>query len=314
MLIAASINPEQFDEAAVLRRTPNRTGLLISQKKCFYNPKRYGLQFSPMICQTNTQLHSDNSAAKLVASPDLKQNKKQPDETAVLAGGGKKLTRVQYKKLYYQRNRERLKADATVRRAAMNGPEYWRKYYQEHRETRLAASKLWSKRHRDKQRPVKAAWVHRNRAKVRDRHKHYMLRRRREDVLFSLRCRLSDRVIKALKRLGVPRSNHTMNLVGCSLAKLKSHIESKFKDGMTWELFMAGKIHLDHVKPLAAFDLRIAEQQKAALNFMNLSPEWPAVNLRKHSHWQGKHRRYADHGPTSSQQALPSLPLLDRSA
>lgn len=39
--------------------------------------------------------------------------------------------------------------------------------------------------------------------------------------------------------------------------------------------------HLDHIIPLAAWDLSNTENQKAALHYSNLRPVWNKVNLEK---------------------------------
>lgn len=70
-----------------------------------------------------------------------------------------------------------------------------------------------------------------------------------------------------------------MQLVGCEIDFLKTHIESKFVDGMCWELF--DKIQIDHIKPCAKFDLTKLEEQEKCFHWTNLQPLWALDNLIK---------------------------------
>ena len=75
-----------------------------------------------------------------------------------------------------------------------------------------------------------------------------------------------------------------MELVGCSPRELKAHIEKQFVDGMTWD--NRHLWHVDHICPLAYFDLRQMQQQKSAMHFTNLQPLWKGDNHRKSDKWQ----------------------------
>lgn len=101
--------------------------------------------------------------------------------------------------------------------------------------------------------------------------------RRKTDINFKLKKYLRTRVYCALK--GSVKSKNTMDLIGCSIDELKSHISQQFHPGMTWENY--GKWHVDHIKPCASFDLVDPEQQKACFHFSNLQPLWAADNIRK---------------------------------
>ena len=60
---------------------------------------------------------------------------------------------------------------------------------------------------------------------------------------------------------------------------LRAWIESKFLPGMTWE--NRRQWHIDHIMPLAKFDLSDPAQQAAAFHYTNLQPLWAKDNLRK---------------------------------
>jgi hypothetical protein len=57
-------------------------------------------------------------------------------------------------------------------------------------------------------------------------------------------------------------------------------LEEKFVAGMTWENYGAAW-HVDHVKPLAKFDLTQPEQLLQACHYTNLQPLSVSDNLHK---------------------------------
>lgn len=66
---------------------------------------------------------------------------------------------------------------------------------------------------------------------------------------------------------------------GCTKRQLRSHIESQFKPGMTWENY--GEWEIDHITPIAFFDFSKASHFLACVHFSNMQPLWKRDNLRK---------------------------------
>ena len=92
-----------------------------------------------------------------------------------------------------------------------------------------------------------------------------------------LLARLRPRVIKVLD--GRIKHGRTMELLGCSAAEFRAHIERQFTPGMGWHNM--GEWHVDHVVPCAAFDLSDPEQQRACFHYSNLRPLWAGENRDK---------------------------------
>ena len=96
-----------------------------------------------------------------------------------------------------------------------------------------------------------------------------------------LRCRIYNALIRGsadtarTDRKAMP----TMQLVGCSMAKLRRHMAAQFSDGMTWANM--GEWHIDHIVPCSAFDLSKPENQQRCFNYKNLRPMWGSANIRK---------------------------------
>lgn len=111
----------------------------------------------------------------------------------------------------------------------------------------------------------------------------YERKMRRENMQFLLKKRLSSRILNTLKRRGTYKTNKTVELLGCSLKQLKAHIESQFKEGMSWANRQLW--HIDHIRPCASFDLTVDSQQKECFNYKNLQPLWSLENMRKGAKW-----------------------------
>lgn len=99
------------------------------------------------------------------------------------------------------------------------------------------------------------------------------------DINFRMKKNLRGRIYVALKR-GV-KSESTMKLLGCSIDYFKKYFESLFTDGMNWEVYLEGGIHIDHIIACKHFDLTKPEEQKKCFHYTNLQPLWELDNLRK---------------------------------
>lgn len=72
-----------------------------------------------------------------------------------------------------------------------------------------------------------------------------------------------------------------MELIGCSIEHLKEHIEKQFVEGMNWENWSFYGWHIDHIRPIASFDLSDPAQVKECFHYSNLQPLWAKDNLSK---------------------------------
>lgn len=112
------------------------------------------------------------------------------------------------------------------------------------------------------------------------------------DPSFQIRERLRRQLNKARKRDGIAdvmraaiqnggRSETVERLLGYSIDKLKHHLEKQFTAGMTWDKFMNGEIHIDHIVPQACFNLGCDDDWRACWCLSNLRPAWARDNLSK---------------------------------
>ncbi len=151
-----------------------------------------------------------------------------------------------YLREYYSRNKEVY---------SLKGKEYLKNLDDEKRRNRNIKSNDWAKRNRDKRRVTE-----KNRYKE-------------NKLLINARSRM----YKAL--VGLTKSDTTKALLGAPISVVRSHLEEKFSNGMSWDNY--GEWHVDHIKPCASFDLSIPEQQLACFHYTNLQPLWAKENMRK---------------------------------
>jgi hypothetical protein len=93
-----------------------------------------------------------------------------------------------------------------------------------------------------------------------------------------LRKRIRASVLKGMSRIkDGKKSRSSSKIIGCSWSDFKLHIETQFKDGMTWDNH--GDWHLDHIIPLSSAK---TEEEVYKLNhYTNLQPLWAEENLKK---------------------------------
>lgn len=105
--------------------------------------------------------------------------------------------------------------------------------------------------------------------------------RLKTDIAYSLNNRMKSLMYSGLRK---NKGGKTwQELAGYSIDDLRRHIEKRFKSGMSWDLFLAGAIHLDHIIPRAAFNFSHPNDPdfKKCWSLKNLQPLWAADNLIK---------------------------------
>lgn len=105
--------------------------------------------------------------------------------------------------------------------------------------------------------------------------------RRKSDILYRLACNLRTRLYLALRNRY--KAGSAVRGLGCPIDHLKMHLELFWDDGMSWENYghHAGQWSIDHIRPLAAFDLTDEGQCSKASHYLNLQPLWQTDNRRK---------------------------------
>ncbi len=178
---------------------------------------------------------------------------------------------------YYDLNRETILE--RNREAYARSPLKYRQTRNQWNKRNYLKEKAKKDANRDHINAVHREWKKKNRNRLNSEYKE----RYKNDIAFHISEKCRHRIKDAIQRCrkGTMKCDRTIKLLGCSYNELKKYIEEKFTDGMSWDRVIAGKIHLDHIRPICTFDLLDQEQQRIAFHYTNLQPLWARDNLRK---------------------------------
>jgi len=88
---------------------------------------------------------------------------------------------------------------------------------------------------------------------------------------------LSKLILSSFNRKGYSKKSKTKEILGIDFNGFMKHIESQFKDGMSWH--NRGGWELDHIIPVS---LGKTEEEIIKLNhYSNFQPLWREDNLKK---------------------------------
>lgn len=192
-----------------------------------------------------------------------------------------KLCRYCYNKLYAQKNKEKIRARqnnyyhinkkqiSITHKKYRNRPEVAARikeikhiYRQTHKEYELQKSREY------KARP-----------EYKIKRKQFRNQRYKTDIQYNLNSRIRVSLNKSLKKNG----RKSKNILGFTFDQLKLHLETTLRNDMTWEMYLQGKIHIDHIIPLEAFEFQTFESEsfKLCWSLKNLKLEWDKDNVSK---------------------------------
>lgn len=156
-------------------------------------------------------------------------------------------------------------------RKSVKGRKWWKKYKE---------SDVWKKCNDHYEKSISSKKRYR-RYSISDKrkivYKKYLNSKPEAKIAKNLRRRLN----KIIKIQSTIKKDQTLNLIGCSIAYLRSHLEKNFKKGMNWSNYGIHGWHIDHIIPCSKFDMQDLEEQKKCFNYQNLQPLWAEENIKK---------------------------------
>lgn len=160
----------------------------------------------------------------------------------------------EYSKQYYLRTKETRK---------QKRESFTKKWYEKNKERCCCNAKNWRKNNPEKIKQIE------------DRHA--------AKRLSTIKGKLSNHMANAIRRKikGIKLRKHWENIVGYSYLELRNHLESLFRDGMSWQNY--GQWHIDHIIPISFFDYKSFNdvEFKMCWRLENLQPMWAKENIRK---------------------------------
>ena len=138
-----------------------------------------------------------------------------------------------------------------------------KEYYQLNKEKKKEYDKIYSKLNSEKKAMYNKEYRENNKEKIKETARIYNDK--------NPHIRAWRRILKnSLRDLNKKKEAKTIDLLGYSVTEFKSHIESLFTDGMSWDNY--GEWHIDHIKQIISFDKDTHPSVVNALS--NLRPLW----------------------------------------
>ena len=154
-----------------------------------------------------------------------------------------------------------------------------KKYYEDNKEKIKQRVAAYRKNNRIKALEADRKYREKNKAKLNLYHKN----RLKNDLNFKIAHNLRVRVNKAIRNN--QKTGSAVQDLGCSIDYLRQHLEAQFVLGTAWSNYGFGldKWNIDHINPLAGFDLSNRDHFLKSCHYTNLQPLWTIDNIRKGS-------------------------------
>jgi len=91
------------------------------------------------------------------------------------------------------------------------------------------------------------------------------------DLPFRIKKLVAARIHLALKTYQTLKKDRTIEYLGCSIGDYCNYLESKFDGKMNWDN-QGDYWHIDHIKPIASFDLNNEKELYKCFHYTNTQP------------------------------------------
>jgi len=173
----------------------------------------------------------------------------------------------EYMNEYRIANKEKIEKQVKIcyEKWCKKNPEYNHQYYIDHKGKYINTG--WAKNHPERMRELKGKWK-KNKSKT--------------DIKYIINNRISNAISLSLK--GNKNGRHWETLVGYTLNDLIKRLKITISKGYTWQDFLKGKLHIDHIIPIRAFVFKKPEDEefKQCWSLWNLRLLTRKENLSKH--------------------------------
>jgi hypothetical protein len=141
--------------------------------------------------------------------------------------------------------------------------------------------KTWNEKNKEHRKQYLKEYREKNIDSIRQTKRDYERNRKASDPLYKLISNFRTAIYQVLKESNVEKNRHYFDILQYTPEELIIHLESQFKDTMTWDNY--GEWHVDHKLPITSFNI----EEMGDKEFMkcwaleNLQPMWGDENIRK---------------------------------
>ena len=191
------------------------------------------------------------------------------------------------KKLYYQENKEKIKARNVLKRENRN--KYMKDYYRDNRDKLVEKSRNWREENKDKQKLYRETnkdkiknYKKINKDVIRKYKNNWIKNKLKYDNEFKLGFNIRCLIRGSFNNKGIKKSSKTELILDCSIIEFKAYLESKFEPWMNWDnygIYNGEQDYgwdIDHIIPLAYANT--LEDIIRLNHFTNLQPLCSKIN------------------------------------
>ncbi len=156
------------------------------------------------------------------------------------------------------------------------------KDYQKNLEKELARFKKYRETHKEEARVFNKKYRETHKEETREYHRKYM-KERMQNPIFRLNNNISRAINHSLN--GNKNGHHWEEIVGYNCQELKNHLELIMPKEYTWDDYLTGELHLDHIIPISLFDIKGIKSRgfKKCWELENLRLLPASENMSKHN-------------------------------
>ena len=147
--------------------------------------------------------------------------------------------RKQYHKQYRLRNKEHIK-------------QHSKQYYIENKEHKKQYGKQYYQENKEYKKEYGKQHYQENKEHINQHQKQYKKQKYKTDIKFNLNGRISSAIWNTLK--GNKAGKHWESLVEYTVKDLINHLKTTLPPHYTWQDYMDGKLHIDHIIPKSVFN------------------------------------------------------------
>ena len=217
--------------------------------------------------EQKTKLENNGVKEEVISTNEIKNDLTQKDWKDITEP---KLRRKIYCNIYNKKHGKVWRQNNKNKRKRKN-----KNWYDVNKEKIKIKQKEYDKNNKNKRKIKNKNWYQKNKNKIRI----YRNNKKKTDIQYKLSENLRGRLRNAIQ--GNQKVGSAVKDLGCTIDELKTYLESKFKPSMTWYNYGFYGWHIDHIKPLASFDLTDRKQFLEVCHYTNLQPLWANENLSK---------------------------------